>query len=275
MPVEEHDKVGGIPEWVVTFGDMMSLLLTFFIMLVSLSEIKKDEQFQALTEALRKHFGHNASTVNSIPGSKPPRNSAVSKLATMGRSRRMDVMRGGDKQSAPTGEHPRVRLIRPGKHSGVGTVINFREGIAELDDPLRTDLQLIVGELRGKPQRIEIRGHTSRRPLDPQLSDTENYELALNLAYRRCRQTLDFLVSMGIERRRFRLSVAGPNEPLEAGTDPVRLRENPRVEVFLLDEIIGDLEAVDGQGNPKYKIPAANKEVERSASLKVEERQNG
>ncbi|MGI9443328.1 MAG: flagellar motor protein MotB [Rubripirellula sp.] len=27
----------GIPEWVVTFGDMMSLLLTFFIMLVSLS----------------------------------------------------------------------------------------------------------------------------------------------------------------------------------------------------------------------------------------------
>jgi chemotaxis protein MotB len=26
-----------IPEWVVTFGDMMSLLLTFFIMLVSLS----------------------------------------------------------------------------------------------------------------------------------------------------------------------------------------------------------------------------------------------
>ena len=41
MAVEEDDA-GGIPERVVSFGDLMSLLLTFFIMLVSLSEIKKD-----------------------------------------------------------------------------------------------------------------------------------------------------------------------------------------------------------------------------------------
>ena len=43
--VEEEEEVG-IPEWVVTFGDMMSLLLTFFIMLVSLSEIKEEEKYQ-------------------------------------------------------------------------------------------------------------------------------------------------------------------------------------------------------------------------------------
>ncbi|MCA9240906.1 MAG: flagellar motor protein MotB, partial [Planctomycetales bacterium] len=35
MAVEEEPPPG-IPEWVVTFGDMMSLLLTFFIMLVSM-----------------------------------------------------------------------------------------------------------------------------------------------------------------------------------------------------------------------------------------------
>ena len=47
---EEEDSGGGIPEWVVTFGDMMSLLLTFFIMLVSLSEIKQEEKFQAIRD---------------------------------------------------------------------------------------------------------------------------------------------------------------------------------------------------------------------------------
>ena len=46
MAVEQEDDGGGIPEWVVTFGDMMSLLLTFFIMLVSLSEIKEEETYQ-------------------------------------------------------------------------------------------------------------------------------------------------------------------------------------------------------------------------------------
>ena len=34
--------VPGVPEWVVTFGDMMSLLLCFFILLQMFSELKKD-----------------------------------------------------------------------------------------------------------------------------------------------------------------------------------------------------------------------------------------
>ena len=40
MSDPENDSSPGVPEWVVTYGDMMSLLLTFFIMLVSLSELK-------------------------------------------------------------------------------------------------------------------------------------------------------------------------------------------------------------------------------------------
>jgi chemotaxis protein MotB len=38
----EEDAPAGVPEWGVTFGDMMSRLLTFFIMLVSLSEISSE-----------------------------------------------------------------------------------------------------------------------------------------------------------------------------------------------------------------------------------------
>ena len=37
---------GGAPEWMVTFGDMMSLLLCFFVILVSMSEMKQDQKFQ-------------------------------------------------------------------------------------------------------------------------------------------------------------------------------------------------------------------------------------
>ena len=53
MAIEEEPEPG-IPEWVVTFGDMMSLLLTFFIMLVSMSEMKQDEKFQAVAESFRE-----------------------------------------------------------------------------------------------------------------------------------------------------------------------------------------------------------------------------
>jgi hypothetical protein len=54
--MEEPSSGGGVPEWVVTFGDMMSLLLTFFIMLVSFSELKSEEKYQALMDALQRQY---------------------------------------------------------------------------------------------------------------------------------------------------------------------------------------------------------------------------
>ena len=56
--MDDEDEGGGIPEWVVTFGDMMSLLLTFFIMLVSLSEVKEKERYQTMVDTLQRRFGH-------------------------------------------------------------------------------------------------------------------------------------------------------------------------------------------------------------------------
>ena len=50
-PVEE-----GAPSWTVTFGDMMSLLLTFFILLFSMSELEM-EKFLLASESLREAMG--------------------------------------------------------------------------------------------------------------------------------------------------------------------------------------------------------------------------
>lgn len=50
-PVEE-----GAPEWMVTFGDMMSLLLTFFIMLLSMSHMDM-VKYRQVAESLNGSFG--------------------------------------------------------------------------------------------------------------------------------------------------------------------------------------------------------------------------
>ena len=66
--MNEEPEEKGIPEWVVTFGDMMSLLLTFFIMLVSLSEIKDDETYQKLVDSVQREFGYSRSSESLSPG---------------------------------------------------------------------------------------------------------------------------------------------------------------------------------------------------------------
>jgi len=229
----EEEAGGGIPEWVVTFGDMMSLLLTFFIMLVSLSEIKEEEKYQALIDSIRKRFGHDTSVASLIPGSSRPRNAKLAKLSSMGRAKRLDTMRGGNAVKAPAGEHDRVRIIRPGRRTVVGSVIPFAELETKLTTPEQLEaLATLAEELRGKPQKIEVRGHSTMRPLSG-----DGYQKNFALAYERCRSVMEQLVKLGIERERLRLSVAGPHEPIYRGADINKLKANPRVEVFMLDEV--------------------------------------
>lgn len=235
--MNDEEEAAGIPEWVVTFGDMMSLLLTFFIMLVSMSEIKKEEQYQALVESFRRQFGHDDSMQSVVAGRAKPRNSHLAKLATMGRAKRFSTHAGGDKVKAPVGDSPQVRIIRPGSKTAVGTVVYFDDESAKLTESALASLQAQGLEFGGKPQKIEIRGHTALRPLSP----GSGFETHWDLAYARCMAVKESLIAMGIDERRIRVAVAGKNEPFHIGTDPLLLKQNPRVEVFLLDEVIDDL----------------------------------
>ncbi|MBC8354147.1 MAG: OmpA family protein [Planctomycetes bacterium] len=236
MAAEEEEEMG-IPEWVVTFGDMMSLLLTFFIMLVSLSEMKEEEKYQALVESMKQQFGYSKAQSSLIPGDLRPRNSALSKTATMGRAKRLDTMQGGDKVQAPVGERPRVVIVRPGTKTGIGTVIYFDEGSAELTTEHDRVLSQQGDVMQGKSQKIEVRGHTSHKPVSPGSGFKDNW----GLAYQRSRNVMQYLVQeLNIDARRIRMSVAGPHEPAHIGTDNEKLKQNPRVEVYMLDEVISD-----------------------------------
>ncbi len=247
MSAVEEEEQAGIPEWVVTFGDMMSLLLTFFIMLFSMSEIREEQRFQAMLEALRQQFGHDASMASMIPGSSKPRNSTLAKLASMGRARRANTMRGGDKVKAPVGDNPRVRTIKQADQTTTGGVIYFAAGSSELTEEHQRTLQATALEIGGKPQKIEIRGHTSTRPLPASLPYKDHWDLA----YARCCHVRDFLVKLGIDPRRIRVNVAADNEPKHIGNDPLLLKENDRVEITMLNELTVDLE---GTAEERQKI---------------------
>ncbi len=249
---EDDEQPQAIAEWVVTFGDMMSLLLTFFIMLLSMSEIREEERFELMVEALRKRFGHETSVVSMVPGPTRPRNSPVEKLASMGRARRVDTMQGGDRVRAPVGEHPRVRAMRTADQRTLGCEILFAEGEWEPNEANRQVLQATAKEIGGKPQKIEIRGHTSPRPLP----DDSPFRTHWDLAYARSVVTMEYLAKLGIDPRRMRISVAADKEPKYISPDPLLRRQNPRVEVFMLDELVKDLEGTSDEREERFSAPS-------------------
>lgn len=255
---DDDDQSQAPADWIVTYGDMMSLLLTFFIMLVSMSEIREEERYQLMVEALRKRFGHDSSVVSMIPGPTSPRNSPVEKLASMGRARRVDTMRGGDRVRAPVGQHPRVRAIRTADQRTLGCEIIFPEGEWELSEENRRVLRATAQELGGKPQKIEVRGHTSTLPLPKDSPFRTHWDLA----YARCVGTMEYLVKLGIDPRRIRISVAADKEPKHISPDPLLRKQNPRVEVFMLDELVKDLEGTADEREELYLAPPSDEAPE-------------
>jgi chemotaxis protein MotB len=247
MALVAEEEKAGVAEWVVTFGDMMSLLLTFFVLLFSMSEIKQDQSV-ALLESLRRQFGNSKSSVSLMAGNAPPTTAALNKLPSLGRAKRANTMNGGDKIRAPQGDYARVVAIRPSEEATQGGVIYFEEGQSDLTEEHRKTLEASARAIGGKPQKIEIRGHTSTRPL----AENSPYRDHWDLAYSRCRKVREYLTRLGINSKRIRVGVAAENEPIHIGYDELLRKKNSRVEILIHPELIEDLEGTDEERRKKY-----------------------
>jgi chemotaxis protein MotB len=210
----------------------MTLLLTIFVMLVSMGELKQKDKFQGVADSLHEQFGSSATQFGLAAGELRPRNSMLAAAAVAFRSQRNAAM-GGDVPPAIqiTANQPE-RLIRPTDRTTIGTAIHFADGSAELSEQNQAELRRISALLSGKPHPIEVRGHAAP-PTDAAAAGADPWELA----YRRARATMQFLVDdLKIDETRIRLTTAGANEPLGPG-------RQSRVEVFLLEDVARHLAA--------------------------------
>lgn len=249
-----EDPPSGAPEWVTTYGDLMSLLLTFFVLLASMSELKETEKYQGVAESLQERFGYDDSWESPVAGEHRPQNSRFTALALAGRSRRRGSAEGTAREPSAAGTMPRVQTIRPGTRTAIGTVVSFDPQSAELSAAAREALDAIAPLLRGKPQKIEIRGHAPAVYWPPDESPPDWWDLA----YRRAREVMHYLTTVhGLDPQRMRLTVAGPFEPLTRDR-PEASQSNPRVEVCLLDEVANDLRGTaNEERGPAVPDPAA------------------
>jgi len=99
---------------------------------------------------------------------------------------------------------------------------------------------MIAEEIAGKPQKVQILGHASKRPMPADSPYHDHWDLA----YARCRRTMEQLVAMGIDPKRIRMGVAGSNEPIYSGDSPELMKANSRVDVYLLDALADEPEEV-------------------------------
>ncbi|MDR2117564.1 MAG: OmpA family protein [Planctomycetaceae bacterium] len=230
----EKPKEAGVPEWVLTYGDMMSLLLCFFIMLYSMSVIATIK-FEAVVESLQKNLGYSGSSKTPSRSNKP----TSQRSTTTERSNRLASLTGGQPIVSARGEHAEVRTIRINEERIKGGVIQFDLGSDALTTQAKQDIDAILSSLVGSPFKIMIKGHAASYELQGP------YQQDIDLAYARAVNVRDYLISRGLKAKFFQLAVVGSHEPLNRavlppGIDPKAV--NSVVEIILLDKTVRNLQ---------------------------------
>ncbi|QDU09514.1 flagellar motor protein MotB [Gimesia aquarii] len=232
MAMPEDDGPPGVPEWVVTYGDMMSLLLTFFIMLVSMSEIRTDEgSVRAMLDSLRERFGSDPGTA-AVPGKNLEPTSNQKKPASKGSSSDGGTKAGKEKSAGGGGPNKTVERINSGTEVTLGGGASFGRFSAELNPEIKRKLDIIAEILAPRPNRLVVRGHASPEPLPKDSKFRDSQELS----FYRAKNVAEYLESKGIAPERLIVSSSGDAEPQTITRNPEEQYLNRRVDVFLIDE---------------------------------------
>jgi len=111
MMAPDEDRSPEAPLWYVTYGDMMTLLLTFFIMIASFSEVKEQEKYQAIATSIHRQFGATADKNADAVGWTRPRNGVIANMATQARTEKHELL-GEQKESQPSVEQLSPNILR-------------------------------------------------------------------------------------------------------------------------------------------------------------------
>lgn len=233
----------------VTYGDMMSLLLTFFVLLVSMSTVEEEEKFQEALKSIRQAFGYIGG-IGKVPVPDAPTVSMVQQLESIIIPDKPKQRGDADLQGVQ-GRDIRVTKVREGIEIAVGGRIAFDRFSAELKPEALELLERLAAKLKGHTTKIDIRGHATREPL-PVDSPFEDRD---ELSYRRARNVAEVLMRFDVDPDRLRITAVGDREPLvrQAYTEE-RRSVNRRVEIIVNESTIEQYagEPIVSQEQPEH-----------------------
>lgn len=229
----------GAPLWVLTYGDMMSLLLCFFILLAAMANFDdRDKLFMAALESIRKAFGASGQS-GYFPDKEVDFKSFMVKFETFYIPNK-NKNYGHSDEPGLDGKYYRVKKVRDGVEVAVGGPIAFGRFSAEIEPAADAWLAKLADELRGKKNKLDVRGHATNEPLPLE----SQYKDAIDLGYARARAVRDRLVELGVDPRAIRVSSAGSYEPVANQTySEERRAANRRVEILVTQALIEDYKA--------------------------------
>lgn len=248
-PVEK-----GAPRWIVTYADMVTLILVFFILLFSMSQIDL-VKFQAISESFRnrmifdyypspikqEHPTENSKIEKEHEGANDVKNSEE---VTPEAEVKTDLDIQQDNSMDRLFEEVQAYLndnelnnVITATRTDQGVVLTLQEkvlfesGEAEIIDLGKPLLKKVGILLKNIPNYVRVEGHTDNRPIS-NLRFPSNWELS----GARASSVIRYIIANNaIEKTRFIAVGYGDTRPVVENTSPTNWSKNRRVEIVILE----------------------------------------
>jgi chemotaxis protein MotB len=247
---ENHER------WLITYADLITLLLVFFIVLYAGSQ-EDSKKFAILAQGLRSAFNN------------PSNSGAGGQSAVFTGSGASD--QGGVSQQQQVDFQAIQSLIQQlSQKKGLGDAIHVREAPDEIDIDLTSDLlfpsggadlrteagpalDAVAQAIKDKPNQIRIEGHTDNIPINT-VQFNSNWELSAG----RATAVLRYLVeSDGLPADHLFAAAYADTHPVADNSSADGRAQNRRAEIVLLYPAPTDPTASDSATPAPSATPAA------------------
>jgi chemotaxis protein MotB len=231
----------GAPAWMVTFADLMALMMTFFVLLYSFSSID-ETKYRAIARSMASGFGGVLRTTNTPSANSAGPTSVIPSpmrrrprgKATARRQGGSDQELGKKLQESLAGEI--AEGIMSVETTGNSVVIRFPDDIAfpsgsdEISDEIMPILKRLTEALQEAPGMIMVSGHTDDRPIN-----SDKFRSNWSLSTDRAVTVIQRLEELGtIDSSRISAVGYGDTRPLAPNDSPDNRAKNRRVEIEII-----------------------------------------
>jgi chemotaxis protein MotB len=242
---EEKSEGGGMSRWLLTYADMITLLLGFFIILYSMGSISP-KKYSDLAQVLETIFAGGRPEIfsaNSISaGQGIMDNPGLFPLGKSRAGKKEDLFRQTISVLQPELKARSVRVVL--NETGVSIILAsdlyFAPGSAKILDENLPSLRKISAMLKNISNNIRVEGYTDERGIseepvkkvDGELVFRSNWELSAQRAI----NVLEYLNSFGVDEKRLSAESFGSTRPIEGNDTPEKRAYNRRVEINVVQQ---------------------------------------
>jgi chemotaxis protein MotB len=272
---EEHEEHVNHERWLITYADMITLLMVLFIVLYSISQVDL-AKFRRLKEGVAGGFGGNSAAGALSGGAGPLQGGggvfdsglhgtqavtsaqaaqsalADAKARTAGARRQRSVLQGAQQEiqrsldQAGLGDTVRFRLEPRGL---IVTIVSdkvlFDPGQADLRPEGREVVDKVAAALGRLPNKLSVEGHTDNTPISGRYPS--NWELSTARATTVLRELIE---GHGLSPSRLQAAGYADEQPVGPNDTADGRAANRRVELVVLADVAAALNDISAGNDP-------------------------